>query len=199
MTTEHRHVITRFQATATLILLLLASACLAQDAWPDSLRFGLAKAKEIAAAPTVIAAVEEQNRLNHQLDPAEKQALDERWRAQYGKSNADLITLMMETPLSDFLRTLHLREKGVITEIIVMDNQGLNAGQSAITTDLWQGDEPKWVKTFLAGPGAYYASPVRHDDSTGVWQIQVSYTISNDAGNAIGAVTVGVALSEFGE
>ena len=199
MNSQFRHLNTALKALAVTLLALSTVHAGSQEAWPESVRFALAKAKAIASAPTVISAVEEQNRLNRYIKPTEITKLDNQWRAQYGKADATLISLMMETPLSDFLRNIHLQEKGIITEIIVMDNKGLNVGQSAITTDLWQGDELKWEKTFLAGPGSYYASPERHDDSTGVRQIQVSYTISNALGKAIGAVTVGVALSEFGQ
>lgn len=74
-----------------------------------------------------------------------------------------------------------------------MDNKGLNVAQSDITSDFWQGDEAKWQNTFLKGPGAFDIGEVEEDESTQMFQSQISYTVTDPAtGNAIGAITVGV-------
>ncbi|MEM8755288.1 MAG: hypothetical protein AAGF90_20180, partial [Pseudomonadota bacterium] len=69
--------------------------------------------------------------------------------------------------------------------------KGLNVGQSAKTSDYWQGDEAKWRETYLVGPDAIHVSDVEEDESTQTFQIQVSLPIV-DGGAPIGAVTVGV-------
>ena len=80
-----------------------------------------------------------------------------------------------------------------MTEIFVMDNKGLNVGQSDITSDFWQGDEAKWQKTFQAAPKTMFVDEVEMDDSTQRFQTQISIAITDpDTGENIGAVTIGV-------
>jgi hypothetical protein len=43
---------------------------------------------------------------------------------------------------------------GVIFEIFIVDNKGLNVAQTDPTLDYMQGDEAKFQKTFLVGPEA---------------------------------------------
>jgi hypothetical protein len=79
------------------------------------------------------------------------------------------------------------------TEIFVMDGRGLNVGQSDVTPDYWQGDEAKWQKTYLEGPGAIHIGDIEMDESTQQFQAQVSVSVVDPAsGTVIGAVTVGV-------
>ena len=79
-----------------------------------------------------------------------------------------------------------------------MDDKGLNVAQSSVTSDYWQGDEAKWQKTFQAGPNAYHIGDVEEDESTQMFQSQVSYAITDPAsGKVIGAITVGVNVEEL--
>jgi hypothetical protein len=74
-----------------------------------------------------------------------------------------------------------------------MDSKGLNVGQSAETSDYWQGDEDKWQKTYLVGPDAIFVDGVEVDDSSGALQSQVSLPITDpDSGDVIGAITLGI-------
>ena len=74
-----------------------------------------------------------------------------------------------------------------------MDAKGLNVGQSAITSDFWQGDEAKFRDTYLVGADALHFSEIELDESTGRYQAQISFTVSDEAtGESLGAVTVGV-------
>ena len=81
----------------------------------------------------------------------------------------------------------------MVTEIFVMDNKGLNVGQSDVTSDYWQGDEAKWQKTFLAGADAVFIDAVEFDESTQTFQSQLSLPVVDpQSGDVIGAVTIGV-------
>ena len=93
--------------------------------------------------------------------------------------------------LSKFLQGKKDASDGLITEMFVMDNKGMNVGQSDATSDYMQGDEGKWQKSYGAGAGAMFVDEVEFDDSTKSYQAQVSGTIS-DGGAAIGAITVGM-------
>jgi hypothetical protein len=74
-----------------------------------------------------------------------------------------------------------------------MDQHGLNVAASAMTSDMWQGDEAKFTETYSMGAGAVHFSEVELDESTQRYQAQISVTIVDPAtGEPIGAMTVGV-------
>jgi len=75
----------------------------------------------------------------------------------------------------------------------VMDNKGLNVGQSAQTSDFWQGDEAKWTETFGQESDDLHISDLEYDESTRSYQTQASKIIRDpETGKAIGAVTFGI-------
>ena len=95
--------------------------------------------------------------------------------------------------MSQFLGEFKNERRGMYTEIFVMDGKGLNAGQSDVTSDYWQGDEDKWQKTYNAGAGSVLIDEVEFDESTQTFQSQVSLpVVDSGSGEVVGAVTVGV-------
>lgn len=146
----------------------------------------------------VIDAVKAQNARHASITQAEIDALDKQWRAETKAAAKPLIDSVMGNALSAHLRKLEASAKGLVTEIFVMDNKGLNVGQSDVTTDYWQADESKWQKTFLVGPGAVFVDKVEKDESTQKFQVQVSISIVDPTANAvIGAVTVGLDIESL--
>jgi hypothetical protein len=104
-----------------------------------------------------------------------------------------MIDAVLGNALSQFLQQQQGAAGGVVTEIFVMDNRGLNVGQSEITSDYWQGDEAKWQKTYQAGADALFIDEVEMDESTQAFQSQLSMSIVDPAsGEVIGAITVGI-------
>ena len=100
---------------------------------------------------------------------------------------------MMSRPLSGVLKQAQAHTAGMITEVFVMDDKGLNVGQSAVTSDLWQGDEAKWQEVFPADGLDMHVSDVEFDASTGFYQVQVSMPVSDPISQThIGAITFGV-------
>ena len=102
-----------------------------------------------------------------------------------------MIDAVLGNDLSKFLTGIRDASEGLYTEIFVMDDKGLNVGQSDVTSDYWQGDEAKFTETFGKGAGAIHISEVEEDESTQRFQSQLSMTIE-DGGKPIGAVTIGV-------
>jgi hypothetical protein len=134
-----------------------------------------------------------QNAKNAALTEADVLKLDEQWRAEMDAPSKPLIESIMKNPLSALLSTKKAESKGLLTEIFIMDDKGLNVGQSDSTSDYWQGDEAKWQKTFKAGPDAVFVDNVEKDESTQQLQVQVSVSIKDpDTGKVIGAVTMGI-------
>jgi hypothetical protein len=160
--------------------------------------FAEAKLKAWMADPTVVEALKAQNAAHAAFDQAKVEELDKQWRAETKAAQKPLIDAHLGSPLSAYLKKLQAEAQGLITEIFVMDEKGLNAGQSDVTSDYWQGDEAKWQKTFLAGPGALFIDKVEKDESSQAFQSQISMAVVDPASNAvIGAVTVGVDVDEL--
>ena len=123
-------------------------------------------------------------------------ALDKQWRAEREVEDQPLITAVLSSPLSNYLTRIQARSRGLYTEIFVMDAQGLNAGQSSITSDFWQGDEAKWQKTFQVGPDAIFIDEIEINDETGTENAQVNMSIAQD-GKVVGAITVEINITEL--
>ncbi|MDP3339985.1 hypothetical protein [Frigidibacter sp.] len=141
--------------------------------------------------PVLIGAILAANTAHAALTPEGITALDLAWRAEVGAGQTPTITPVVENAASDFLRAQMQAAGGAITEVFVMDAQGLNVAASGITSDYWQGDEEKFSETYPAGPGALHLGAIELDESTQIYQAQVSMTVTDPAtGQAIGAITV---------
>ncbi len=187
----------KFQLTVIAGALALASATASANEFKEPLE-NLAKTEisALLANEAVISAVSAQNSKNAALDQAGIDKLDKQWRAEVGNGDGPLISEVLKNALSAYLQERKDAAGGLFTEIFVMDNKGLNVGQSDVTSDYWQGDEAKWKKTFLAGAAAVHISDVELDESTQTYQSQVSVSITDPASGAvIGAATFGVDVS----
>ena len=146
----------------------------------------------------VIDALKAQNIKHAALAEADIIKLDKEWRAQVDAPSKPLIDSVTKNALSTFLATKKTESKGLLTEIFVMDDKGLNAGQSDITSDYWQGDEAKWQKTFKVGVDAVFVDKVEKDESTQQLQVQMSVSVKDpETGKVIGAVTLGINVDQL--
>ncbi|MEM6933669.1 MAG: hypothetical protein AAF526_08780 [Pseudomonadota bacterium] len=143
--------------------------------------------------PVIVYAIREQNELYKDLTPKKIARLDKRWVK--GGSRGPMIGDLLGRQASVIVRDRRELSSGLINEIIVMDAFGLNAAISDPTSDFYQGDEAKYIETFLKGPGAVHVSELEFDESTQKVQTQVSLTVIDpDTGAPIGAVTFGISL-----
>lgn len=143
--------------------------------------------------PVVIDAIKAQNAENAGLGQADIDALDAQWRAETSAASRPMIDEVLANDLSKFLMQKSEESEGLMTEIFVMDNKGLNVGQSGVTSDYWQGDEAKWQQTYSVGPDAVHFGEVELDESTQTYQSQLSLPVVDPAdGSVVGAVTVGI-------
>ncbi len=141
--------------------------------------------------PTVVAAIKAQNEKHAGLTAADVEALDKKWRAETEASDRPMISEVLGNSLSKLLQEKQVGSAGAISELFVMDNKGLNVGQSDVTSDYWQGDEAKFQKSFGAGKDAVFVDEIEKDESTQALQSQASVTISDESG-PIGAITIGI-------
>jgi hypothetical protein len=145
------------------------------------------------ADTAVVAAVSAQNQSHSGLTQSQVDKMDKEWRSETSAGGGALISAVLGNELSKYLAGVKNDGRGIYTEIFVMDNKGLNVGQSDVTSDYWQGDEDKWKKTYLVGPDAVFIDEVEFDESTQTFQSQLSLPVVDPAtGETVGAVTVGV-------
>jgi len=150
--------------------------------------------------PMIVSAIKKQNAQHASLSEADIQRLDKQWRSETGGSTQPMISKVLSNSLSGFLKKKTEESQGLYTEIFVMDNKGLNVGQSAVTSDYWQGDEAKWKKTYLAGADAMHIGGVKKDESTQSFQSQLSLPIVDPADNkVIGAITIGINVEQLSQ
>jgi len=183
------------------LLLVTSSPTLAANEHVEPMKaIGKSKVTAWLNSPAVIEAVKAQNAKNAAIGQPDIDKLDKNWRAEVKSGGGDLTKSVLSNALSQYLKKVKADGKGLYTEIFVMDNKGLNVGQSDVTSDFWQGDEAKWQKTYQAGPNAVHVSGVSTDESTQTLQSQLSLPIVDPAnGQVIGAVTVGVNVEQLGQ
>ncbi|NQV98256.1 MAG: hypothetical protein HQ483_01040 [Rhodospirillales bacterium] len=158
-----------------------------------------AYAKHVApwlSDPAVISAIKAQNEKHASMDAAAIDVADKAWRAEKKAGGGAMVDAVLGNALSAFLKDKKAASGGLITEMFIMDNKGMNVGQSDVTSDYMQGDEAKWQKTYSVGDGAMFIDEVEFDDSTKSFQVQVNGTVS-DGGTPVGAITVGMNVEKL--
>ena len=147
--------------------------------------------------PAIVSAVKAQNDKHSGVTQADIDKMDKQWRAETSASSQPMVDAVLANELSNFLAGVKDQGEGLFTEIFVMDNKGLNVGQSDVTSDYWQGDEAKWKETYLKGADAVHISEIEQDESTQMFQSQISVSVVDPGTNqVIGAVTVGINVDE---
>ncbi|MEM1047317.1 MAG: hypothetical protein AAGL24_14255 [Pseudomonadota bacterium] len=153
--------------------------------------------REWASADIVRLAVNSQNARLGNLSSAQIEALDQQWRAERKADDKPLIAATLSNPLSVYLTRIQGQSLGLFVELFIMDNKGLNVGQSSITSDFWQGDEAKFQKTYPVGPTTVFVDEPEWDDGKKIWRVQVNMAVTDrDAKTPIGAVTAEINLTE---
>ena len=154
--------------------------------------------REFLLSDIVTHSIKDQNIKNKDMDQSDIYSLDAQWREEREAQDKPLIATTLSNPLSAYLTRIQAHSVGLYIEIFVMDNKGLNVGQSTITTDYWQGDEDKWIKTYSVGKDAIFIDKAEYKDNYGIWVAQVNLSLSDPATNkAIGAATVEINLDEL--
>jgi hypothetical protein len=155
----------------------------------------IADVKKLLAQPVTVISI---GASNGNIDQSGIDALDKEWRAESKVDKQPLIAEMLSSPLSNYLLYLQAQSAGLYTEMFVMDDKGLNVGQSSVTSDYWQGDEAKYQKTFQVGPDAVFVDEAEFNDDTRTWRAQLNFTVVDpQSGKPIGAATIEMNLTEL--
>lgn len=142
-------------------------------------------------------AIQSQNALLGDISESEILKLDQAWRGETKSDDQPLISAKLSSPLSSYLTRVQAHSIGLYTEIFVMDKNGLNVGQSNISSDYWQGDEAKFQKTYQVGPNTVFIDEPEYKDDLGLWVAQVNMSIADEDGKKIGAITTEINLNEL--
>ncbi|MFM2480084.1 cache domain-containing protein [Celerinatantimonas sp. YJH-8] len=170
--------------------LLMLNVALAEQA-PVSVQKIVPMLQSWGSDPALVAAVKAQNNENLSLDTIK--ARDKTWIAT---SDVDsFMASLMNNNAAKRLMELE-KSKPYFVELFLMDNQGANVAMTNKTSDYWQGDEDKFIKSYSNGTGSVYISDVEYDDSTLAYLAQISIPIL-DQGKAIGALTIGINLDQL--
>ena len=184
---------------AAAFVLAGTPAAKANDFEKQMRAFFEAKVRPLLSDPEVVAAIKAQNVKHAGLDDAKIDVLDKQWRVEAkAGGKGPLIDDLMGRPLSTRLKAFKAANAGIVLEIFLMDDKGLNVAQADVTSDYMQGDEAKWQKTFLIGPDAVFVDDLDFDESSKSFQAQISATVVDPAGKKpIGAITVGLAVEKL--
>lgn len=182
----------RYTLSALLIALASGPAA-ANDFVPAMEAFLNSEIRDWSQSSEIVTAIASQNAANGALDQASIDNMDATWRAEIGAATTPTIDAVLQNAAADFLRSQVEASGGRITEVFIMDQNGLNVAASGVTSDMWQGDEEKFTETYSLGAEAIHYSDVELDESTQRYQAQISMTIIDPAtGEPIGAITIGV-------
>jgi hypothetical protein len=140
------------------------------------------RAQAMAKDPALVQAVVEKNAGGESMD--EVRARDREWRSN---PSLPLRKTQVSSACGQRLREL-TKDDAVIVEAILMDAQGANVCVSRETSDYWQGDEPKFQKSFGADKEVFLDEPAL-DASTGAHAVQLSVIVF-DKKLKVGALTL---------
>jgi hypothetical protein len=180
------------RARALVWVALLAAPALAADKLSPKVEARLKqeteKVREMAKDPAVVKAVEAQNA--RKMTAAQVNELDKQWMASDPKV-APLVKELTGNACATHLKA-QMAKSPVMTEAIVMDQQGANVCITNRTSDYWQGDEDKWRKAYNNGKGGTDVGAPKYDESAKDRIIQVSVAVLDAKKKAIGALCVGL-------
>lgn len=154
--------------------------------------------EKILVNDVVIDSIRNQNDKHVDLKQEDVDALDQLWRKQTKEKDKYFISAVLANPLSSYLTRIQAHSKGKFLEIFVMDDKGLNVGQSSISSDYWQGDEGKWQKTYLKGVGSVFVDEAEYNKESNIWSAQYNVAIEDpESKKVIGAATFELNLTEL--
>ncbi len=170
----------------TLIVMLGSNIACAEEAPKKVVELANTALAAMGKDPIIVNAVKAENAKAKTMDQIKAQ--DTKWQADAGV--ADYMQAIMDSECGKHLQDIQ-KSAPYYSEIFVTDNQGANVAMTDKTSDYWQGDEPKFVKSFAGGTGAVFVDEVKFDDSSQTYLVQVSVPVM-DGAMAIGAITVGI-------
>lgn len=133
--------------------------------------------EEIAGMINLQQAIDDGPRMENLTDVL---TFDAKWQALAPDKAPELANVILGLPGSRALHAWRLAHEDIVTEALLTNELGTLTATSQLTSDFWQGDEPKFnrvlanLKAGLTGLDAIYVSGIRYDASTSRFQVMVS-------------------------
>ncbi len=162
----------------------------------ESLKKDAELIQEWVNEPVIVKAVEKQNAENLSMQVITQR--DTAWIAvsrRNGSPDSFMKSVFLQ-PAGAWLREQNRASAGRYTEAFLCDNKGANVAVSDYTSDYWQGDEGKWIKSFNDGSGEVIIGQGKWDKSSNTVQVQISVPVMS-GGKAIGVLVVGVQFKKL--
>ncbi|ARM88065.1 hypothetical protein RHEC894_CH01751 [Rhizobium sp. CIAT894] len=150
--------------------------------------------RPMVETPLVLKAIAEQNIEFDNVSEMDMRVLDETYRSEIDRHHLYMVKLLLDKSVSHYLKTRQDASQGAIVEFFVTDSHGLNVGQSTITTDYWQGDEEKYLKTFANGSREIFIDRAERNETTQMLETQASFVVLDEEEKPIGVATVTIAI-----
>jgi len=181
-----------------LIMLLGHNANAQQEYRNDINDFVVNEMKLWMKNDIVLKTLRKQNEKHALLSQTDKKILNDTWNGERRKNKKPLMNRVLENDLSKLLRTIKEDSVGVFTEIIIIDAYGVNAGQSMISEDYWQGGNKKWENTLGSRSYGTYISDLGFDYNTEFFQVEVAFIVTEDD-EPIGVIYAGIDVDQIEE
>lgn len=140
----------------------------------------------------LLAALVRQNASNREKTTNQLRQIDEQWQLAFKVGNFNYAQIIVNKPVSRLLMQLRANSNELLSEIIVMDEQGYNLAVAEMTSDYWQGDEDKYLQVYNKEPSKMYFDQIKYDASSRRFQVQVSTQILDKNQKPLGVVTLGI-------
>ncbi|MFB2765291.1 MULTISPECIES: substrate-binding periplasmic protein [Marinobacter] len=129
---------------------------------------------------------------------------DTLWQALAPEQPTPLASEILGLPASQALKQWQDEQGGLVTELLLTDNKGALVAMSQLSSDYWQGDEPKFqeiaveTERGMERKSDLWISPIRYDASTRQFQIIVSVPIPlKEPNNGLeGILAMGLAIEK---
>jgi len=103
--------------------------------------------------------------------------LDAQWQALAPQHYSELARRVADQPASIAMDKWQQGRESLVTEIMLTNSIGTLVAMSRLTSDFWQGDEPKFERHIRSETRNLYVSPIRYDASTTRFQVTVSMPV----------------------
>jgi K+-sensing histidine kinase KdpD len=142
----------------------------------------------------IIQAVNEANKKYASRTLDQVKAADKEWIES--KEITTFMKELMENKSAVLLKDKIKKSQNLYAEIFTTDFQGCIVGETERSSDYWQGDEDKFIKTYGAG-GKIFIDKIKYDESSKTSSMQISLPLYDaKAKKMIGSITITVDMDK---
>jgi ABC-type amino acid transport substrate-binding protein len=119
--------------------------------------------------------------------------LDAQWQALAPQHHSEMARRVADQAASITMSGWQKSHESLVTEIMLTNRIGTLVAMSRLTSDFWQGDEPKFDEHIQGDARAIFVSPIRYDGSTARFQVIVSMPVTTPGNwQPLGVLIIGL-------